>query len=434
MDSFCYFDESLPRMVRVLVSELGRDQVSCGVVLRDATGCLAFFCDKDLPEEQVKRLRAELSTHLGSYLRPDRPVAGPSDWGVKEILSDQTIILLQVPVEQDYFEIRYYDRRIVGADWLRAYTETNFRSVRIVFSSLKGGVGRSTAISVIAAEQAKAGRNVLVVDLDLEAPGIGSMLLPDDRLPLYGVLDYLVERNLRPITSEEMGDFVGTSTMTTGAGLVDVVPVVGSKTNESPQNFLAKLSRGLIEGILPEGGTFSLSEKLQNMIEDLEAIRSYDLILIDVRAGLAEITAGPFLALGAEILLFGTAQPQTLQGLRFLFSHLSMIQLREKRSKGGFLKMVHAKATTAGSHERYQDDLWDLFSEFFYEEQEGLEGFNFDAKDPLAPHNPLSIPLDPAFADWDPILKPDQLVDSFYRRTFGDLLQYVDELLLPKNT
>jgi len=39
----CRFDESVPRLLRVLHDELGRAQVENGVVLRDVTGRLSFF-------------------------------------------------------------------------------------------------------------------------------------------------------------------------------------------------------------------------------------------------------------------------------------------------------------------------------------------------------------------------------------------------------
>lgn len=56
-----------------------------------------------------------------------------------------------------------------------------------------GGVGRSTAVAVTAWRLAQAGKRVLVLDLDLESPGLSSALLPAERLPMYGITDWLVE-------------------------------------------------------------------------------------------------------------------------------------------------------------------------------------------------------------------------------------------------
>ena len=52
---------------------------------------------------------------------------------------------------------------------------------------------------------------------------------------------------------------------------------------------------------------------------------------------------------------------------------------------------------------------------------------NYGAGAPNAPHNPIPIPLDVAFADWNPIGAPDQLVEAYYGRAFGALLSFVRE-------
>ncbi|MEM6301295.1 MAG: AAA family ATPase, partial [Pseudomonadota bacterium] len=48
----------------------------------------------------------------------------------------------------------------------------------VTFYSFKGGVGRSMAMMNVASELVAAGRRVLVVDFDLEAPGLDTFNLP----------------------------------------------------------------------------------------------------------------------------------------------------------------------------------------------------------------------------------------------------------------
>ena len=69
----------------------------------------------------------------------------------------------------------------------------------VVFASQKGGVGRSTALAVAATEFAYRGKSILAIDLDLEAPGLGGMLLPADELSAFGALDSYVENGRGPI-------------------------------------------------------------------------------------------------------------------------------------------------------------------------------------------------------------------------------------------
>ena len=417
------FDDSLPILVEALRAELGPDRTAAGVVLRDASGRLSFFAGE--PMVEADHLSRVLKERLGPYARADRVLAPPDAPGAERVLRDPDARDLSVGGTA----IRYLDRRIVGADWLRVPESRQEQPPRFVFASLKGGVGRSTALSVVAMEQAQKGRNVLVVDLDIEAPGVGSMLLSIDRLPRLGAIDYLVERNLGPVGRDVVDACVGTSGLTSGQGLVEVVPVVGSRSSEHPGNYLAKLSRAMIEGI-GDDGPMSVSDKLRGMLAELEARRRYDLVLIDARAGLAEVAAGPLLALGANVLLFGTAQRQTVEGLRFLLAHLALLP----RDDWWAIRMVHAKVLTTEAQQRFKEDLWSLFSEYLYEEQAGLEGFNFPPDDPDAPHNPLPILFDAAFADWAPADRPPDLVEGYFTRTFSSVLKFVSETLVEERT
>ena len=61
----------------------------------------------------------------------------------------------------------------------------------VTFYSFKGGVGRSLAMMNCAAELVKEGRKVLVVDFDLEAPGLESFNLALPRGKKKGIVDYV---------------------------------------------------------------------------------------------------------------------------------------------------------------------------------------------------------------------------------------------------
>ena len=441
MSEACRFDDSLPRLLKILTEKLGPEQTEAGVVLRDATGCLSFFASEEIDDAVAEQIDSLSRAALGAYARPDRLLVRPGDSGAERTLRDPDALVIRTTIADVIeLEIHYLDRRIVGADWLNRPTppavpsETGAPATRalgarrVAFATLKGGVGRSTALTIVAADQARKGRNVLVVDLDLEAPGIGSLLLSSDRMPSFGVIDYLVERNFGEVDDVIVSDMVGTSALTQGQGLVSVVPAVGTRTLAAPGNYLAKLSRAMVEAVGGAGGPVSVAGKLREMLDRLEGARRYDLVLIDVRAGLAELTAGPLLALDAEVMIFGTAQRQTIQDLSFLMAHLATLTgdaqpfLRER------LKMVHAKAS-ATTIQRFRNELWDLFSSYLYVEAVGLQEFNFDADAPEAPHYPIVIPLDTAFADWDPVANPDKLVEDYYARTFIQLLNYIDDIL-----
>ncbi len=61
------------------------------------------------------------------------------------------------------------------------------------FYSFKGGVGRSMALVNVAFEFASQGKTVLIVDFDLEAPGLQAFLEPYNTKPSRGVVDFITD-------------------------------------------------------------------------------------------------------------------------------------------------------------------------------------------------------------------------------------------------
>lgn len=291
-------------------------------------------------------------------------------------------------------------------------------------------MGRSTALAVAAAEQARRGRNALVIDLDLEAPGAGVLLLDEDRRPRYGALDYLVENGIGGIDDHDLEDFIGTSGLTAGQGLVHVVPASGQVSVAHPANYLPKLARALAEDLMDDGPK-PVRAQVAEMVERFTARRDYDLVLIDARAGLAELAAGPILGLGGTVLLFGTPHRPTIDGYRFLLATLSQFaQGGGDLGWRGRLKVVLAKAPLDEMViQRFADDMHELFAEALYDEAEAmeLEAFNFEPRDREAPHFPLVIPFDERFTMWEPTSRPTELTHTFYEATFGSFLQFIEE-------
>ena len=61
------------------------------------------------------------------------------------------------------------------------------------FYSFKGGVGRTMALVNVAAELVRKGRRVLIVDFDLEAPGLDTFRLPQTPAESGGIVDFVHE-------------------------------------------------------------------------------------------------------------------------------------------------------------------------------------------------------------------------------------------------
>lgn len=437
MNTNVMFDNSLDTLVLVATATFGKDIFSRAVVLRDAIGHLTIVIGKNAPNDNERSsLDSELRRSLGAYARADQVLLYGDDPGAQTILEDQGALFLNVAG----VDIRLIDRRIVGSGWLATPNEIGGPPPRVVFASLKGGVGRSTALAVTALDMASRGRNVLVVDLDLEAPGIGELMLEKNRVPTYGVVDYLVEDGIGGIPEKMLPLFVGTSHLTTsGSGRIDVLPALGLKSIEHPQNVLPKLARALIEDIDADNNLRSVGLQISSMINTIASRNFYDIVLIDSRAGLAELAAPAVIGLGANVLLFGTAQSQTIAGYRALFSALKLLAIRDlSEGKSAdwrlLFKPVYAKASLNPEiAKKYAEDLYELFAENLYDRDEGNEesfsSLNYDADDADAPHAPLIIPFNQGFVDFDPMRNHEQLSAIFYEQTFRPFLDGLEDIL-----
>ncbi len=435
------FDDSLPRLVETLTDLTNRDFVGSGTVLRDASGRLSFVANR-APKDDAERekLGQALIKSLGAYARTDRPISFRGDGGTEPLLTAAERLPIQVG--DGFYHL--LDRRIVGSGWLDAPTVVQTEPPRVVFATLKGGVGRSTALAIAAADLARRNRNVLVVDLDLEAPGLGDLLLDEDRTPEFGAIDYLVENGIGGVLDSSLNAYIGSSGLTAaGGGRVDVLPALGRRSLAYPQNVLAKLSRAMIDDIINDR-TVSVAEKISSMISRITEREQYDAVFIDSRAGLSELAAPAVLGLGATVLLFGTAQKQTIEGYRVLFAALQLLAQRDAGQERDtewrtMLRPVYAKASlNPNVSNRFVDDIYELYSAHIYDAEsngeDASEPLRFARDDMAAPHWPLIVPFSQAFVDFDPGRLPDQLTQSFYEQTFRPFLLGLEAAMLSGKT
>jgi cellulose biosynthesis protein BcsQ len=431
------FDTSLPRFAEAIRKMLGEDALKTGVFVRDNSGRLSFVAKKASPSEaERERLTLDLIKAIGGYARKDRAIAFRDDVGAERLLSESDYI----PINIDDTLLKLVDRRIVGTAWLEPPNEEISLPPKIVFASLKGGVGRSTALAIAAADLARRNKNVLVMDLDLEAPGLGDLLLSEDRKPALGTVDYLVENGISGIGDDQLASYVGTSQLTTSeGGRVDVIPSLGKISTEHPENTLSKLSRAMIEDVKDSDGAISLTKQICEMVKRFSRREEYDVVLIDSRAGLSEITAPVILGLGAFVLLFGTAQKQTIEAYTALFATLQLLAQRDRIAGKDanwrlMLKAVHAKASLDPASIAYhRDELYELFAGFLYDKEESadpeIQALTFNIDDPSAPHWPLIVPFNPSFAEFDSAKHANQLTQPFYEQTFRQFMDGIDKII-----
>ena len=181
----------------------------------------------------------------------------------------------------------------------------------VSFYAFKGGVGRSTALAIFAAQRAHAGERVVVVDLDLAAPGV-STLLGGVEAVQAGVVDYWLEQPLLGAALDLRDYYIRVSQPSlVGAGEIFVFPA-----GALDALYLPKLAR--LDFTPPSEGKHPLETLLLHIRDALAP----DWILLDARAGLSEAAGFVLGGLAHLTVLFGGASDAHWRGLRLAVRRL----------------------------------------------------------------------------------------------------------------
>lgn len=331
-----------------------------------------------------------MAAHLGPHAFPPEH-AVLYEAHLEEILKEKPGMTLE-----HFPTLRFVDRLATESDWATISTITT-RAPRIVFYSLKGGVGRSTALAASAWALAQQGKRVLALDLDLESPGLSSALLTDDRQSTYGITDWLVE-DLVDNGDAVFDEMVVISTLSR-EGEIYIVPAHG----RDPGEYIAKLGRVWMPKIALTGEREIWSHLLRRLIEALETRWSPDVLLIDACAGIDEIASACITDLGANlVLLFAVDSEQTWTGYRILFRHWRTSGVvRDIRERLQLVGAIVPERNRESYLDGLRDRAWDLFVDELYDpvppEEDAADLWSFDRADENAPHALWAIRWHP---DW----------------------------------
>ncbi len=410
------------------------------IVVRDKAGMIRVAID--LPaaeaaarEEALRPLWPRLGVY-GSYA--GKQVLGREDFLLPELVFSDNPDLVDYQLPGTDIVIKLLERQPTGLDWGRTIPPGEHRSQRILFYGIKGGVGRSTALALTAFRYAAKGKRVLVVDLDLESPGLSSILLPPDRLPEYGIVDWFIEgaagqgAGLAPRMTAPC-ELAGSP----GGGELRVVPAYGMQES----GYLPKLAR-IYGNATRDGGVERFDERVRRLHDELEAAYEPDLVLIDSRAGLHDLAAVGITSLADAVLLFATNASQTWEGYKLLFRQWQSTP-RPLESIRDKLAMVYALLPERNQVElldSFVERSYDLFSSTIYQQVQApqgaeeaaaqLEAFNFPQESTLAPHYPALIKWNAAFLDFSAELITRNILDRpAIDAYFGGLFSRLDAIL-----
>jgi cellulose biosynthesis protein BcsQ len=391
-----HFDEALEIATKAVRDQLGKRSSSITVV-RDLAGQLTVVLDDEvLAEDEWEPLAGALSERLGLYSPGlQRVLLRKSDLvDPQDVLDSPDRIRVS-----DLPDTWLVDRLLTNQDWLRKPRLVKSPLPLAVAFSLKGGVGRSTALAALAWHLAREGKRVLAIDLDLEAPGLGSLLLDD--LPDYGVIDWLVEALTGRPDAVFLRDCLGRSAVAQDTvGVVQVMPAFGRKTKD----YVTKVGRVFFPALLPDGTEQGLAERLATLVRLLsEQDEPPDVVLLDARAGLQDIGAAAVTQLGAEVFLFARDEPQGWKAYGLLFEHLAKSHgvaygMRDDDLRWR-LKMVAAQTDkTEAALANWIEVSYETWSALYDDESKSDDGNaraqSFARDDLDAPHYPLTVYFD----------------------------------------
>lgn len=170
----------------------------------------------------------------------------------------------------------------------------------VTFYSYKGGVGRSFALANVAILLARWGHRVLVIDWDLEAPGLHEYFAPLLPAPLHAGLVELVG----DFTAGAIGPTANYTThLNTEEGVVDLIAA-----GRQDDGYAGRVQNIDWSALYADG----FADTVERLRKDW--ITEYDFVLIDSRTGWADIASICTAHLPDRLVLVFTANEQSIGG------------------------------------------------------------------------------------------------------------------------
>lgn len=177
----------------------------------------------------------------------------------------------------------------------------------VTFYSFKGGVGRTLALVNIGVELANTGRRVLLVDFDLEAPGIDTFEDLAPPAPNAGIVDYITEY-LASGSAPDFGRFrYAASQIGNEEGKLWVMP-----SGRRDAGYGSKLASIDWQELYEQHDGFLLMEHLKGQWQ--ESLKP-DYILIDSRTGHSEVGGICTRQLPNTVVILFMPNEQNLEGV-----------------------------------------------------------------------------------------------------------------------
>lgn len=188
----------------------------------------------------------------------------------------------------------------------------------ISFYSYKGGVGRTIAMIQTAYNLAKAGKRVLLLDLDIEAPSLHTIFQENIRNEMsgiqYGMIEYLYRAVVQKSEKVDLNDIYCPILMSDLDGAMFLIPALLQMNRE----YIYEIGRLQTERIQEK----DVFPKLFSEIKEKLAI---DYIFVDTRAGFNPWGSLSLLSLSTQVIFVAYPNAENIEGLNIAFEMMDKI-------------------------------------------------------------------------------------------------------------
>jgi MinD-like ATPase involved in chromosome partitioning or flagellar assembly len=228
----------------------------------------------------------------------------------------------------------------------------------ITFYSFKGGVGRTMAMVNAAAQLVKSGRNVLLVDFDLEAPGLDAfpLLRPEESVP--GMVEYVTDY-LSTGCAPPVANYVSScASFGKGPGRLWTMP-----SGIRNHTYSSRLQAINWQNLYSERHGYLLFEDLK---AQWESYLKPDYVLVDSRTGHTDVGGICTRQLPDAVVLSFLPNEENIRGLESIVAEI------RQENEGPLQKQI--EILFVPSNVPYLDDEEDILNRRL-EEAEGRLGF-----------------------------------------------------------
>ncbi|BAC91192.1 ParA family protein [Gloeobacter violaceus] len=317
-------DEQIKRLIKKALKPKNSDQFTIEIQ-RTALNWIRLKIVSDHFAGKMKTEREEI---IDSILIHENLSLGKYPFAGYELLT-QDELLIQPP---QFVQLPLWSEILMAPESHQVISSPDQpkRPLVVSFYSFKGGVGRTTSLGIVAGILATRKRKIVMVDFDLEAPGLSAMFRNDRELRSVdktGVVDYLYQRYLTPDEDcPKIQDCIQAVNLE-HRGELFLIPA-----GNYDEEYVHKLADLNIETLYRRS-----NNPVLRLIDDISTAVNPDVILIDSRPGFNNISAVSIFDLADLAIICFTPTDQSFEGLRIALKAIRKQQEYQGRPDIHFL-------------------------------------------------------------------------------------------------